>query len=195
MKKLTIDEELWMPYMGYMVSNLGRVKGPSERVLKLLDNGNGYLYFNCYPRVNGNARKVYVHRAVATLFISVVDPEANEVDHINGDRSDNRARNLAWCTHSQNHRNPLAVRGKRERMSTPESKQKYRDLMHARWRTQRKDMVSCLRRKYPESLRRDVRQLREEFGLPFGLVGLILGISGKLASNLYHRDRRGSGRA
>lgn len=43
----------------------------------------------------------YVHRLVAAAFIPNPD-DLPEIDHINGDKADNRASNLRWCTHRQN---------------------------------------------------------------------------------------------
>ena len=63
-------------------------------------NASGYL------QVNVPIRNVttLVHRLVAETFLS--NPQGyTEIDHINRDKSDNRACNLRWCTHSENMRN------------------------------------------------------------------------------------------
>lgn len=56
-----------------------------------------------YNRVSVGGKHPLVHRIVATAFIP--NPEGCEtVNHINGDRRDNRAENLEWCTREQNSR-------------------------------------------------------------------------------------------
>jgi len=42
-----------------------------------------------------------LHRLIAEAFL-VEDPERRHVNHINGNRRDNRAANLEWCTVSEN---------------------------------------------------------------------------------------------
>lgn len=105
-------EEEWRPVVGYEglyeVSNLGRVvslhyRHSNRRVELKPFNQIGYL--RAQLNKNGLRRKFLVHTLVATAFIP--NPlHRTEIDHINGDRGDNRVSNLRWCTRSENLMNP-----------------------------------------------------------------------------------------
>ena len=79
----------------YEVSNLGRVK--INGVIKEGNiDGNGYIRFSGFR----------LHRAVAELFIP--NPENKpQIDHINGNKLDNRVTNLRWVTGKENMQNPI----------------------------------------------------------------------------------------
>lgn len=168
---------------GYRVSSSGSIWGPRGRVLSPVDNRRGYKY------VHIRGHKAYVHRIVAYAFLPGGSPD-KEVDHINGNRSDNRVENLRWVTHRENHNSVYTHLRRVERMNAPAEKDKYRRLLSDRWLADRENMVASLRKRYPESLRRDVLWRRDILGLSYKEIGADLGISPKLAANLYHREKR-----
>lgn len=47
-------------------------------------------------------RRAYVHQLVASAFVDRADASKAEVNHLNGNKLDNRAENLAWVTRSEN---------------------------------------------------------------------------------------------
>ncbi len=108
--------ELWKPVYGYEnfyeVSSLGNVRripkvvrsGGNKRVthgkvLKPQRRGRGYLSVWLYA--NGTSKQISIHRLVAEAFCRKRDG-CNEVNHIDEDKTNNRADNLEWCTRQEN---------------------------------------------------------------------------------------------
>lgn len=105
-----VVSETWADVKGYegryRVSSAGQVMSRSRRthglwaVMKPLPTGEGYLGVNLYTS-STNRQRLYIHRLVATAFHGDPGPGC-EVDHINGNRQDNRAENLEWVVPGEN---------------------------------------------------------------------------------------------
>ena len=127
-------KEIWKPVVGYEgfyeVSNMGRVKSlerkdclgraVKERILKQTVTHDGYLVVGLYA--GGKLKTLKVHRLVCEAFNDNRD-EKPEVNHINENKTDNRACNLEWCTRRENvnhgSRNDRAANGIAKALSKP----------------------------------------------------------------------------
>lgn len=110
---------MWIKIKGfenYEVSTSGEVRSLNYarsgecKQLKPTKMRNGYLLV-AFSKCNKRYTKT-VHRLVAEAFIPNPD-NLSDVDHINGDRTDNRVENLRWCSHKDNQGYDLC----RQRMS------------------------------------------------------------------------------
>ena len=97
-------KEIWKPIIGYenlyQVSNLGKIKSLKRNIiLKPSHNRKGYLQIILYK--NKNKKVGRIHRLVAEAFI----PNENnftDVNHIDGNKHNNKVENLEWCNRSYN---------------------------------------------------------------------------------------------
>jgi len=98
-------KETWRPITQYEntheVSNLGRIrKIKNGRIYHLCKNNIGYVVVGL--RVDGLPAKHYkVHRLVAKAFCPN-DLNYPDINHKDGNKENNCADNLEWCTASQN---------------------------------------------------------------------------------------------
>ena len=114
-------EEEWRPIEGtdnnYYVSNLGRVKSVDRvvhypdgktrcfpgKLLTPVEMPNGYLRVHIRKPINKNKS---VHRLVAQTFVKN-DSGGNCVNHIDGNKVNNRWDNLEWCSTKENTRHAI----------------------------------------------------------------------------------------
>lgn len=118
--------EQWKAVIGYEgfyeVSDRGRVRSVARIVKSSFRNGgvrhrpsiilkqkkrkNGYHSLTL--SINGSVRDLLVHRLVAEAFCPR-EKDGVQVNHINGNKSDNRAKNLEWCTATENQQHAIAT--------------------------------------------------------------------------------------
>lgn len=96
-----IEGEEWRYFRDtlYQISNKGRIKNTKTgRITYGAKIDSGYRRFEIYFQ-NGKHKRFLVHQLVYECFIS---PNFEEINHINGDKTDNRVENLENVSHKEN---------------------------------------------------------------------------------------------
>lgn len=107
-------QEIWKKikdYPNYEISNLGRVKAlkyysnihkkyyDRELILKEKTNRFGYKFVSLSNKFGRKSKAI--HRLVAENFIENKN-NYKEVNHIDGNKNNNKVDNLEWCTRQYN---------------------------------------------------------------------------------------------
>ena len=118
----------------YYISNMGNVVSYAygkRKVLKPVLHNTGYKFIRI-------KRKLWlIHRLVAMMFIPNDNDVKNHIDHIDGDKLNNRVENLRWVTQKENNNNPI-TRGRisannKGRKRTAEQKERMRKSLIKMW--------------------------------------------------------------
>ena len=93
----------------YQVSNMGRVRSIRNGKIRIFKIAEKYLsYYAVHFRENGINKMFKVHRLVAQAFIP--NPENKPcVNHIDGNKWNNRADNLEWVDQSENNLHAIRI--------------------------------------------------------------------------------------
>lgn len=148
--------EQWKPIEGtdgkYEVSNLGHVRTNGKRpgLLTLTKQKSGYRY--AMIEIDGKSCNRRVHRLVAQHFLPNPD-NMKEVNHKDGNKDNNRADNLEWCTRSHNVKHSFDTGLKQPHRWTAEERKQIseRNKGHIITPEQREKISQTLKgRKHPE---------------------------------------------
>lgn len=109
------SEEKWLPVKGfenlYAISDRGRLKSFKQfqdgKILRLT-NKKGDYFRVVLCGIGMKSKSVSIHRLVATHFIPNPD-NLPEVNHIDGNKQNNAASNLEWCTNRYNVRHAMKM--------------------------------------------------------------------------------------
>lgn len=102
-------KEIWKPIPGYKdlyeVSNMGRVRRASDGYHYRKHEILPFRLWKGYPTIvlykNGKKRTCKINRLVLLVFIGPC-PKGKESSHFNDVKTDNKLKNLAWMTKSEN---------------------------------------------------------------------------------------------
>lgn len=99
--KSLISSEFSLHYPNYSISDYGRFRNDkTTRLLKPSLDTSGYLKVRaCHTK----PKPYFIHRLVAIIFMpSGYSDVRNEIDHIDGTRTNNHVSNLRWVSSSEN---------------------------------------------------------------------------------------------
>lgn len=100
----------------YLITSEGQVISKrTGRKIKAFKNSSGYLVSTI--SYNGVRKSFSVHRQVLLAFTPIPDHEKFDVNHLDGDKTNNCLDNLDWCTKSDNMKHAKWVLGKRSTIS------------------------------------------------------------------------------
>lgn len=130
------DSEEWLEIPdaqdGWLISNYGRVKH-NGKILSCSIHSDGYIFSVFKSRETGKYIQRPVHRLVANAFLPVVIGK-DVINHIDGNKMNNSAMNLEWCTQGENikhainnHFSPTGLTRYQGKFS-PEERQHIKDL-------------------------------------------------------------------
>lgn len=128
-KSISLEGEIWkdvVDYEGkYWISSFGRIVSCNPlwvnpyRIKKVYRDKLGY-YKACFYK-DSIQTNYWVHRLVASAFVDNPN-NLNEVDHIDGNPSNNHVDNLRWVTHSENMLNPVTRKRCKSQKGVPNIK-------------------------------------------------------------------------
>lgn len=77
-----------------------------KEILRYVNPKNGYVYVQLWN--NAKYKNIRLHRLVAQTFIPNLENKP-QINHIDGNKQNNKADNLEWCTQSENSKHAYRI--------------------------------------------------------------------------------------
>ena len=93
----------------FVAAKNGGIAWHAPRLLSFVNKRGSNGYYTICLSKNGVITTHTVHRLVASTFIP--NPLGKpQIDHIDGNKTNNNANNLRWCTNTENMNNPITLK-------------------------------------------------------------------------------------
>lgn len=86
----------------YTITSNGEVFSDNSGKMKTRNKGNTQYQIINFMREDGSKKTFRLHRLVMIAFSPIGNMEEMEVNHKDGDKTNNSLENLEWCTSSEN---------------------------------------------------------------------------------------------
>lgn len=93
----------------YTITSLGEVYSDNSGKMKTRNSANRDYQIINFMKIDGTKKIYRVHRLVMMAFCPVENMDELEVNHIDGNKRNNRLDNLEWCTASENQKHAFKL--------------------------------------------------------------------------------------
>jgi len=129
--------------------------------MTISDNGKGY------KNVTLQGKIFYVHRLVGQAYIP--NPQNKpEINHLDGDKSNNHVSNLEWCTRSENIKHAYDTKLRETTQIQRDSASKARKVFNTNRRSLSNDDIHRIRRLHGEG--HSTVKLGKEYGMSYQAI-------------------------
>lgn len=94
----------------YTINDAGEIYSDNSGLMKIRNKGNTEYQIINFQQMDGTKKTFRVHRLVLMAFSPVEKMEELEVNHIDGNKKNNRLSNLEWVTSSENQRHAFRTK-------------------------------------------------------------------------------------
>lgn len=86
----------------YTINDKGQIYSDNSGLMKTRNKPGGEYQLINFMKIDGTKQTFRVHRLVAMAFNPVKNMETLQINHIDGNKTNNTLKNLQWCTASEN---------------------------------------------------------------------------------------------